>query len=115
MLSKNQLGFLYMFLSICAFSLMDLIVKWSVDYPIGQVLFFRGFFGIIFYFFIIPKERFRNFYRTQRPGLHALRCGSGLIALIAIFIALRQLPLATVVSSDHRLCWNSYNYRTWDH
>ncbi len=87
-----------MFLSICAFSLMDLIVKWSVDYPIGQVLFFRGFFGIIFYFFIIPKERFHNFYKTQRPGLHALRCGSGLIALIAIFIALRQLPLATVVS-----------------
>ena len=87
-----------MFMSICAFSLMDLIVKWSVDYPIGQVLFFRGFFGIIFYFFIIPKERFHNFYKTQRPGLHALRCGSGLIALIAIFIALRQLPLATVVS-----------------
>ena len=87
-----------MFLSVCAFSLMDLIVKWSVDYPIGQVLFFRGFFGIIFYLFIIPKERFHNFYKTKRPGLHALRCGSGLIALIAIFIALRQLPLATVVS-----------------
>ena len=45
MLSKNQLGFLYMFISICAFSLMDVLVKWSVDYPIGQVLFFRGFFG----------------------------------------------------------------------
>ena len=98
MLSKNQLGFLYMFLSICAFSLMDVIVKWSVDYPIGQVLFFRGFFGIIFYFFVIPRERLHNFYKTKRPGLHALRCISGLIALVAIFIALRKLPLATVVS-----------------
>ena len=98
MLSKNQLGFLYMFLSICAFSLMDVIVKWSVDYPIGQVLFFRGFFGIIFYFFVIPRERLHNFYQTKRPGLHALRCTSGLIALVAIFIALRELPLATVVS-----------------
>ena len=98
MLSKNQLGFLYMFMSICAFSLMDIIVKWSVDYPIGQVLFFRGFFGIIFYFFIIPKERLHNFYLTKRPGLHFLRCTSGLIALVAIFIALRELPLATVVS-----------------
>ena len=98
MLSKNQLGFLYMFMSICAFSLMDVIVKWSVDYPIGQVLFFRGFFGIIFYFFIIPKERFHNFYQTKRPGLHVLRCISGLIALVSIFIALRELPLATVVS-----------------
>jgi drug/metabolite transporter (DMT)-like permease len=98
MLSKNQLGFLYMFMSICAFSLMDIIVKWSVDYPIGQVLFFRGFFGIIFYFFIIPKKRLHNFYVTKRPGLHFLRCASGLIALVAIFIALRELPLATVVS-----------------
>ena len=98
MLSKNQLGFLYMFMSICAFSLMDIIVKWSVDYPIGQVLFFRGFFGIIFYFFIIPKDRLHNFYKTKRPGLHFLRCFSGLIALVSIFIALRELPLATVVS-----------------
>ena len=87
-----------MFMSICAFSLMDVIVKWSVDYPIGQVLFFRGFFGIIFYFFVIPKERLHNFYQTKRPGLHMLRCTSGLIALVAIFIALRELPLATVVS-----------------
>tara|TARA_B100000674_G_scaffold73800_1_gene51003 strand:+ start:367 stop:1188 length:822 start_codon:yes stop_codon:yes gene_type:complete len=77
---------------------MDVIVKWSVNYPIGQVLFFRGFFGIIFYFFVIPKERLHNFYKTDRPGLHFLRCLSGLIALVAIFIALRELPLATVVS-----------------
>ncbi|MDC0518122.1 DMT family transporter [Candidatus Pelagibacter sp.] len=98
MLSKNQSGFLYMFLSICGFSLMDIIVKWSVNYPIGQILFFRGFFGIVFYFFVIPRERFHNFYQTKRPGLHLLRCISGLIALVAIFIALRELPLATVVS-----------------
>jgi len=98
MLSKNQLGFLYMFMSICAFSLMDIIVKWSVDYPLGQVLFFRGFFGIIFYFFVIPRDRIHDFYKTKRPGLHTLRCISGLIALVAIFIALRKLPLATVVS-----------------
>ena len=98
MLSKNQLGFLYMFMSICGFSLMDIIVKWSIEYPIGQILFFRGFFGIIFYLFIIPKNRLHNFYQTKRPGLHSLRCVSGLIAIVAIFIALRELPLATVVS-----------------
>ena len=87
-----------MFMSICAFSVMDIIVKWSEHYPLGQVLFFRGFFGIVFYFFIIPRERLRNFYYTKRAGLHFLRCFSGLIALVAIFIALRSLPLATVVS-----------------
>jgi drug/metabolite transporter (DMT)-like permease len=98
MLTKNQLGFLYMFMSVCAFSLMDLIVKWSEDYPLGQVLFFRGFFGVVIYFFIMPRERIKNFYYTKRARLHFLRCLSGLIALIAIFIALRKLPLATVVS-----------------
>ncbi len=98
MLTKNQSGFLYMFMSVCAFSFMDLIVKWSDDYPLGQVLFFRGFFGIVIYFFIMPRERIKNFYYTKRAGLHFLRCLFGFIALVAIFIALRNLPLATVVS-----------------
>ena len=98
MLSKNQLGFLYMFISICAFSIMDLIVKWSENYPIGEVLFFRGFCGMVPIFFLIPKERYFNFYKTNRPFLHFKRCVSGLVAIVAIFIALRNLPLATVVS-----------------
>ena len=98
MLSKNQLGILYMFLSVCAFSIMDLIVKWSGEYPLGQVLFFRGFFGLLPTLLIIPKENFKKFYLTKRPGLHFLRCFAGIIALISIFIALRRLPLATVVS-----------------
>jgi len=87
-----------MFLSVCAFSIMDLIVKWTESYPLGQVIFFRGFFGLVFYFFIIPKERMRNFYYTKRSGLHFLRCFFGLMALLSIFTALRNLPLATVVS-----------------
>ena len=87
-----------MFLSVCAFSIMDLIVKWSENYPLGEVLFFRGFFGLLFYFCIIPKDRLKNFYYTKRAGLHFLRCIFGLIALLSIFIALRNLPLATVVS-----------------
>ena len=66
MLSKNQLGFLYMFISVCAFSLMDVIVKWSDEYPLGQVLFFRGFFGIIPLLFLIPRERYLDFYKTNR-------------------------------------------------
>ena len=87
-----------MLMSVCAFSIMDIIVKWSEAYPLGQVLFFRGFFGVILYFIIMPRDRIKDFYLTKRPGLHFLRCMSGLIALVAIFIALRNLPLATVVS-----------------
>jgi len=77
---------------------MDVIVKWSDAYPVGQVLFFRGFCGLIPILFLIPKDRFLDFYKTDRPLLHLKRCLSGLIALVSIFIALRNLPLATVVS-----------------
>ncbi len=98
MLSKNQLGFLYMLLSVCAFSVMDLIVKWSDNYPLGQVIFFRGFFGLVLYYFVIPRERLKDFYVTKRPILHFSRCFFGLMALLSIFTALRNLPLATVVS-----------------
>ena len=87
-----------MFLSICAFSIMDLIVKWSDNYPIGEVLFFRGFCGVIPLLFLIPKEKYSSFYKTKKPFLHLKRCLSGLIAIVAIFIALRKLPLATVTS-----------------
>ncbi len=87
-----------MFISVCAFSIMDVLVKWSDAYPVGQVLFFRGFCGIIPILFLIPRDRFLDFYKTTRPLLHFKRCLSGLIALVAIFIALRNLPLATVVS-----------------
>ncbi len=87
-----------MFMSVCAFSVMDAIVKWSDAYPVGQVLFFRGFCGMIPIFFLIPRERYFDFYKTSRPFLHFKRCLAGLIAIVAIFIALRKLPLATVVS-----------------
>jgi drug/metabolite transporter (DMT)-like permease len=98
MFSKNQLGFFYMFISVCAFSLMDVIVKWSDTYPVGQVLFFRGFCGIIPILFLIPRDRYLDFYKTNRSLLHFKRCFAGLIAIVSIFVALRNLPLATVVS-----------------
>ena len=87
-----------MFMSVCAFSVMDAIVKWSDTYPVGQVLFFRGLFGMIPIFFLIPRERYFDFYKTKRPFLHFKRVLAGLISIVAIFIALRKLPLATVVS-----------------
>ena len=101
MLTKNQLGFLYMFLSVCTFSVMDLLVKWSSDYPTGEVLFFRGFFGLLPTYFLIPKNKLKTFYITERSKEHLFRCLMGLMALIAIVVALRELPLAVVVSLSY--------------
>jgi len=101
MLTRNQLGFLYMFLSVCTFSIMDLLVKWSSDYPTGEVLFFRGFFGLLPTYFLIPKNKLKTFYTTERTKEHLFRCLMGLMALIAIVVALRELPLAVVVSLSY--------------
>ena len=77
---------------------MDICVKWLDYYPVGQVLFLRFFIGFIPIFFIIPKDKIFSFYKTSRPGLHAFRAISGALAIIALFLGLRELPLADVVS-----------------
>ncbi len=87
-----------MIASVICFSIMDICVKWLDNYPVGQVLFLRFFIGFIPIFFIIPRERLLNFYKTSRPGLHAFRAVCGALAIIALFYGLRELPLADVVS-----------------
>ncbi len=59
---------------------------------------FQRFFRNNTSFISYPKDRYFDFYKTNRPFLHLKRCLAGLIALMSIFIALRNLPLATVVS-----------------
>ena len=54
-----------MFLSVCTFSVMDLLVKWSSDYPTGEELFFRGFFGLLPTYFLIPKNKVKTFIQPQ--------------------------------------------------
>ncbi len=87
-----------MIASVICFSIMDICVKWLDYYPVGQVLFLRFFIGFIPIFFIIPKDRLLDFYKTSRPGLHAFRAICGALAIIALFYGLRELPLADVVS-----------------
>ena len=98
LLTKNQTGVLYMVASVMCFAVMDICVKWLNYYPFGEVFFARFFFGLIPIFLIIPKDRWSDFYKTTRPGLHAFRAICGTIAFICIFFGLRKLPLADVVS-----------------
>ncbi len=50
--SSNRTGSYYMLLSVICFSMMDILVKLTTkDYPIGEIAFFRGLFGLIPIFF----------------------------------------------------------------
>ena len=96
--NQNHLGGICMILSVLFFSLMDVLIKITDDYDVGQVMFSRALFGLIPIFFLIPKERIKNFYKTKYVGLHFYRSFVGAIAMYAIFVGLRNLELAEVTS-----------------
>ena len=99
MLTQNQTGILYMVLSTVAFSLMDILVKlMSPYYPTGELVFCRGFFGLIPIFFIIPRHKYKNFFETKKLKLHLIRAAAGAFAMISIYFGIRYLPLAEAVS-----------------
>ena len=98
MLTRNQLGVLYGVASVACFAMMDACVKWLDQFPVGEVLFARFFFGLIPILMLVPRSEFKTFYKTTRPKLHAFRAVTGTLAIVALFIALREIPLADVVS-----------------
>ena len=61
-------------------------------------MFFRAFFGLIPIYFLIPKEKIKDFYKTKNFKLHFYRSFFGAIAMAAIFIGLRNLQLAEVTA-----------------
>ena len=97
-MSKNHLGAIYMILSVLFFSFMDILIKVTDEYDVGQIMFFRALFGLIPIFFIIPENRIKNFYKTKNIKLHFFRSFFGAIAMAAIFIGLRHLQLADVTA-----------------
>ena len=96
--NQNQLGAIYMTLSVLFFCFMDILIKITHEYDVGQVMFSRAIFGLIPIFFLIPKERLKDFYKTKNVSLHFYRSFVGAIAMYAIFIGLRNLELAEVTS-----------------
>ena len=97
-MSKNHLGAVCMIVSVLFFSLMDILIKITDEYDVGQTMFFRAFFGLIPIYFLIPKEKITDFYKTKNFKLHFYRSFFGAIAMAAIFIGLRNLQLAEVTA-----------------
>jgi len=96
--NQNHLGGICMILSVLFFSLMDVLIKITDEYDVGQVMFSRALFGLIPIFFLIPKKKLKYFYKTKRAKLHCARSCVGAIGMWAIFVGLRNLELAEVTS-----------------
>ena len=96
--NQNHLGAVCMIISVLFFSFMDILIKITDEYDVGQTMFFRAVFGLIPIYFLIPKEKIRDFYKTKHIALHFYRSFFGAIAMAAIFIGLRNLKLAEVTA-----------------
>ena len=96
--NQNHLGAVCMIVSVLFFSFMDILIKITYEYDVGQTMFFRALFGLIPIYFLIPKKRIKDFYKTKNIKLHFYRSFFGAIAMAAIFIGLRNLQLAEVTA-----------------
>ncbi len=74
-------------------------IKLAGDVPLGEVVFFRGFFALVpllvWTFFTVGP---RAAIQTQRPLVHVVRGSVGVAAMFVNFAALALLPLATVTA-----------------
>ena len=89
----------YMVAAGALFSLSSAASKWLVEaYPVGEVLFFRAFGGLLACsVFILPIYGLIVF-RTGRPGAHALRAISQTTSQTLLLIAFSMMPLASATA-----------------
>ena len=88
-----------MAISAVSFSIMDILVKiMSASYPTGEIVFFRGLFGLIPIFFIIPRERYKNLFQTKKLKMHLARAFIGTFGMLWIFLAVKYLPIAEAIT-----------------
>jgi len=84
--NQNHLGAVCMIISVLFFSFMDILIKITDEYDVGQTMFFRALFGLIPIYFLIPKKRIKDFYKTKNIGF----------GFIMITIGSRTTPAAVV-------------------
>lgn len=77
------------------FAAMSLLVRWSSDLPLGQIVFFRSAVALV------PIAVYLGFrgglgpsLATRRPWGHVLRSSTGCLAMFLSFYALSVLPLS---------------------
>jgi drug/metabolite transporter (DMT)-like permease len=98
-LRNNALAIALKLAQSLAFSVMYAAIKLAGPVPIGQVVFYRGFFALLPLFlwtcFTVGP---RAAIKTERPLVHVVRGAVGVAAMFTNFTALALLPLVTVTA-----------------
>ena len=97
---KTPIGALWALLASLIFSVNDMLIKFLSDgYALHQVVFTRSLTGVLLLLIvIIPLTGGFGQLRTNWIGLHLLRALFVVAANLFFYMALADLPLATVVS-----------------
>jgi drug/metabolite transporter (DMT)-like permease len=82
------------------FALMDALARFAGQtIPVGEVVFFRSFFGIIpVVIFFAWRRELRTALHTARPGGQAIRGLLGVGGMFSNFASLARLPVADVMA-----------------
>src|SRR6202012_1876011 len=81
------------------FSLMYVLIRLAGPVPVGEGVFFRGFFALVpLFLFSFATTGPRAVTKTARPWLHLRRSIAGTASMFLNFYAVRLLPLADVTA-----------------
>ena len=98
-LRHTSLGILLKLGAVAAFSLMYVAIRLAQPAPIGEVIFFRGFFALVplaaVSFF---THGLRSLIQTEHPWLHLRRSVTGTVSMFLNFAAVTRLPLADITA-----------------
>ena len=88
-----------MLLATVFLCLSDVLGKWlSALYPIVQITWLRGIFGITALFAVIAVMSNLGKLKTRRPVWHGLRSINSAFLVLCMFYGLKHIPLAEFVS-----------------
>ena len=97
-LSGNLRGVILMFIATICFSMMHALIRYmSAELHPFELAFFRNVFGLLVVMPWFMRHRLRPL-KTNRLGLHALRAGINVMAMLMFFYALSITPLADVAA-----------------
>lgn len=98
-LKPLSLGILLKIAATVAFSVMYVLIRLAGDVPVGEVVFFRGFFALAPLFaFSFTTHGPRAIVLTSHPWLHLRRSIAGTAGMFLNFFAVTHLPLADVTA-----------------
>ncbi|MCK6450488.1 MAG: DMT family transporter [Alphaproteobacteria bacterium] len=81
------------------FSTVNMAAKYlSAAYPVGEIVFFRSFVGLVPCLVLVAMHGGWRMLRTEHPGRHATRCFFGFVSLGAAFLSYAMMPLGDAVA-----------------